>query len=210
MYVRNYIVHVHTYSICYVCIYVFCACILGIYVHVLRIVYMLHMRYASISQGPLSESCVVPHHEKKKKRNIVSVADPTDIISNLQLAQIPLEESSELTRGLSPEDVHRLNRKQERMRSPSDRLKLFSFSKRHLRLPFGRGRSKREKQGNAQEKTTSSPKRKSAKQDSSIRNKRLSRAQAGTETIIAFMYMYVCIDACICTLHVRTCILARP
>ena len=182
-----YIVHVHTYMICMYSVHSRNLCTVYMYY-----VYVLHIRYASISQGPLSESCVVPHHEKKKKRNIVSVADPTDIISNLQLAQIPLEESSELTRGLSPEDVHRLNRKQERMRSPSDRLKLFSFSKRHLRLPFGRGRSKREKQGNAQEKTTSSPKRKSSKHDSSVRNKRLSRAQAGTET-----YSYVCIDVCI-------------
>lgn len=119
----------------------------------------------------------------KKKRNVVSVADPTDIITNLQLAHVPLEESSELTQGLGPETVRRLNQKQdrERIRSPVDGWK------RHLRLPFSRGRGKREKYvklATSPEKT--SPKWRGSKPDH--RNKRLSRAQAGTYIhVIAFV-----------------------
>ncbi|CAI7988973.1 Unconventional myosin-IXa, partial [Geodia barretti] len=47
-----------------------------------------------------------------KKRNVVSVADPTDILTNLHLARYPLEQSSELTQGLGPDDVRRLNNRQ--------------------------------------------------------------------------------------------------
>jgi hypothetical protein len=114
---------------------------------------------------------------RKLKRSVVSIADPTDIITNLQLAHIPLEGSSELTQGLGIEEVHRLNQKPERIRSPVDRLKLFSFSKRHLRLPFSRGKGKKEKHVKlavSPEKT--SPKRRGSKHET--RNKRLSRAQA--------------------------------
>ena len=105
----------------------------------------------------------------------MSVADPTDIITNLQLTHVPLEESSELTQGLGREAVRRLNQKQdrERIRSPVDGWK------RHLRLPFSRGRGKREKYVKlvtSPEKT--SPKWRGSKQEH--RNKRLSRAQAGT------------------------------
>ena len=120
----------------------------------------------------------------KKKRNVVSVADPTDILTNLQLAHIPLDESSELTQGLGIVNVRRLNQKHERMRSPADRLKLFSFSKRHLRLPFSRGKGKKEKHvklAPSPEKT--SPKRRGSKLGS--RNKRLSRSHAGMFIIIA-------------------------
>ena len=122
---------------------------------------------------------------KKKKRNVVSVADPTDIITNLQLAHIPIDESSELTQGLTAEDVRQLNQKRERMPSPAERLKLFSFTKRHLRLPFSRGKSKKEKHvklASSPEKT--SPKRKGSKHDS--RNKRLSKAQAGIVYLPAY------------------------
>lgn len=89
-----------------------------------------------------------------------------------------MEDSSELTRGLGLHDVRRLNQKQEQIRVPVDRLKLFSFSKRHLRLPFSRGKTKKEKHvklASSPEKT--SPKRKGSKNEG--KNKRLSRAHAG-------------------------------
>ena len=149
----------------------------------------------------------------KLKRSVVSVADPTDILTNLQLAHIPMEESSELTRGLGIEEVHRLNQKPERIRSPADRLKLFSFSKRHLKLPFSRGKGKKEKHVKLSltpEKT--SPKRKGSKHET--RNKRLSRAQAGeyfTRQVVyihvyiylyVFGYMYVCSNFLCRTLYI--------
>ena len=122
-----------------------------------------------------------------KKRNVVSVADPTDILTNLHLTHFPLEQSSELTQGLPPDEIRRLNQKPER--SPSDRLKLFSFSKRHLRLPFSRGKGKKEKQVKlppSPEKT--SPKRRGSRSES--RNRRLSRNQPGeivnTPTVILY------------------------
>jgi hypothetical protein len=123
-----------------------------------------------------------------KKRNVVSVADPTDILTNLHLARYPLEQSSELTQGLGPDDVRRLNNRQrgeERYRSPPDRLKLFSFSKRHLRLPFSRGKGKREEHKGKREKHVklppppatekTSPRRRGSRSES--RNRRLSRNQ---------------------------------
>ena len=114
-----------------------------------------------------------------KKRNIVSVADPTDLLTNLHLAHISMETSSELTQDLSHDDVHKLNHKPERLHSPQDRLKLFSFSRRHLRLPFvGRGKGKREKHvklAPSPEKT--SPRRQGSR--SEARNRRLSRNQPG-------------------------------
>ena len=138
----------------------------------------------------------------------MSVADPTDILTNLQLAHIPVEESSELTRGLGFEEVHRLNQKRERIRSPADRLKLFSFSKRHLKLPFSRGKGKKEKHVKLSltpEKT--SPKRKGSKHET--RNKRLSRAQAGEYFTCQVVYLCVwiyhvqCLQ-CTCT-YTCTC-----
>ena len=125
-----------------------------------------------------------------KKRNVVSVADPTDILTNLHLPRYPLEQSSELTQGLGPDDVRRLNNRQrgeERYSSPPDRLKLFSFSKRHLRLPFSRGKGKREEHKGKREKHVklppppatekTSPRRRGSR--SEPRNRRLSRNQPG-------------------------------
>ena len=125
-----------------------------------------------------------------KKRNVVSVADPTDILTNLHLARYPLEQSSELTQDLGPDDVQRLNQKRQedvQYRPPPDRLKLFSFSKRHLRLPFSRGKGKREKRVKLAptppvEKT--SPKRRGSKSDA--RNRRLSRNQPGKRQFFPF------------------------
>ena len=104
----------------------------------------------------------------------MSVADPTDILTNLKLAHLPLEQSSELTQGLGLDDVRMLNQKHGRLRLPADR-KLFSFS---LRLPFSRGKGKKEKQvklSTSPEKV--SPKRRGSKHE--LRNKRLSKTQTG-------------------------------
>ena len=157
----------------------------------------------SVSTQPdqLTELRGVPLKKQhgKLKRSVVSVADPTDILTNLQLAHIPMEESSELTRGLGIEEVHRLNQKSERIRSPADRLKLFSFSKRHLKLPFSRGKGKKEKHVKLSltpEKT--SPKRKGSKHET--RNKRLSRAQAG-EYFTRQVVVHTCTCIILCTMY---------
>ena len=69
----------------------------------------------------------------------LSVADPTDYIP-----QSGFEESSEFTRRLTSEEILHLNQRQQ-LHSPSDRLRLFSFTKRHLKLPFSRSKKQRDK-----------------------------------------------------------------
>lgn len=76
---------------------------------------------------------------QQRKRAAVSVADPTDYTK-----QSTLEESSEFTRRLTPEEILQLNQRRP-LQSPSEGLKLFSFTKRHLKLPFSRGRNKRDR-----------------------------------------------------------------
>ena len=73
----------------------------------------------------------------RRKRTAVSIADPMDIVGNMEYVRpvANLEESSELTRCLSPEEIYRLNR-QRRLPAPTERLRLFSFTKRRLKLPF--------------------------------------------------------------------------
>ena len=63
---------------------------------------------------------------------------PTDYIP------LSLEESSEFTGGLMSEEILQLNQRQP-LHSPSDRLRLFSFTKRHLKLPFSRSRKQKDK-----------------------------------------------------------------
>lgn len=75
---------------------------------------------------------------RNRRRAAVSVADPTDV----SLPPFSLEDSSEFTKGLSTEEITRLNQRQT-LPSPSERLRLFSFHKRHLRLPFSRHRGKK-------------------------------------------------------------------
>lgn len=53
-----------------------------------------------------------------------------------------LEDSSEFTKGLSTDEISRLNQRQT-LPSPSERMRLFSFHKRHLRLPFSRHKGKK-------------------------------------------------------------------
>lgn len=77
---------------------------------------------------------------QQRKRVAVSVADPTDY-----LAQSPVDSSSEFTRRLTSEEIIQLNQRQP-LQSPSDRLRLFSFTKRHLKLPFSRNKNKRDKE----------------------------------------------------------------
>ena len=69
----------------------------------------------------------------------LSVADPTDY-----MPQSGFEESSEFTRRLTSEEILHLNQRQQ-LHSPSDRLRLFSFTKRHLKLPFSRSKKQRDK-----------------------------------------------------------------
>ena len=72
---------------------------------------------------------------QRRRRAAVSVADPTDI---------GLEDSSEFTKGLSTEEIARLNQRPN-MRSPAERHnRVFSFHKRHLKLPF-RSKGKKDK-----------------------------------------------------------------
>lgn len=77
---------------------------------------------------------------QQRKRVAVSVADPMDY-----LTQSPIDTSSEFTRRLTSEEILQLNQRQP-LQSPSDRLRLFSFTKRHLKLPFSRNKNKRDKE----------------------------------------------------------------
>ena len=159
-----------------------CTCILYIYIYT-HTMYMFQDQATELHGVPLKQ-------HGGKKRNIISVADPTDILSNMQLARLPLEQSSELTRGLGLEDVRRLNRKHrgQRLHSPpTDRLKLFSFS---LRLPFSRGKAKKEKRVNIRSSPDKvSPKRRGSKHE--LRNKRLSRSAAGECQLYNTVYVNV-------------------
>lgn len=100
----------------FVCVYV-CA-----YVCV-QVIHREEHRYGSLQQ---------------RKRAALSVADPTDYSPR------SLEESSEFTSGLTSEEILQLNQRQP-LHSPSDRLRLFSFTKRHLKLPFSRSRKQKDK-----------------------------------------------------------------
>ena len=84
---------------------------------------------------------------QRRKREIVSIADPMNFTGHLKLTQPALfEESSEFTRCLSPEEIYQLNQHRE-VPSPSERLRLFSFTKRRLRLPFRlRGQKEKDKE----------------------------------------------------------------
>ena len=78
---------------------------------------------------------------QQRKRVAVSVADPMDYLSS----QSPVETSSEFTRRLTSEEILHLNQRQP-LQSPSDRLRLFSFTKRHLKLPFSRSKKRGDKE----------------------------------------------------------------
>ena len=76
---------------------------------------------------------------QQRKRVALSVADPTEF-----LPQSSFEESSEFTRRLTSEEILQLNQRQP-LHSPSDRLRLFAFTKRHLKLPFSRSKKQRDR-----------------------------------------------------------------
>ena len=124
----------------------------------------------------MSPSTKAPHIQGgKKKRSIVSVADPTDLISNMELAKISMDE----TPALDSDEILKLNRKQR-----SQGVKW------HLRLPFSKGKKKdKEKRSSSPERTPLSPKVKIAKQ-SDNRNKRFSRALAGNLSLSHFLPIY--------------------
>lgn len=94
----------------------------------------------------------------RRKRSAVSIADPMHITRHLQLSPPPgFDESSEFTQGLTPDEIYQLNQQRE-LPSPSERLRLFSFTKRHLRLPFRlRGKKERDKRGPPSDKEVTSP-----------------------------------------------------
>lgn len=72
---------------------------------------------------------------QRRKRGAMSLADPLDIMKRGGPA---LEESSELTRCLTPEEVENLNQGRG-SGSPNDRARLFSFT-RGLKNPFSKSR----------------------------------------------------------------------
>ena len=86
---------------------------------------------------------------QRRKREIVSIADPMNFTGHLKLKVTQpalFEESSEFTRCLSPEEIYQLNQHRE-VPSPFERLRLFSFTKRRLRLPFRlRGRKEKDRE----------------------------------------------------------------
>lgn len=98
----------------------------------------------------MSSSQVVPReylssehyfNSLRNRRAAYSVTDPLDITFH----PIALEDSSEFTKGLSTDEISRLN--QRRMfSSPSERVRLFPFHKRHLKLPFRHKGRKAEKE----------------------------------------------------------------
>ena len=83
------------------------------------------------------------HHNslRHRKRSALSLADPVEMLKTRGIHS--LEESSELTRCLTPEEIVNLNQGRP-SGSPSDRARLFSFTK-NLRNPFSKSRGKREK-----------------------------------------------------------------
>ncbi len=72
---------------------------------------------------------------QRRKRGAMSLADPLDIMKR---GGPTLEESSELTRCLTPEEVENLNQGRG-SGSPNDRVRLFSFT-RGLKNPFSKSR----------------------------------------------------------------------
>lgn len=88
---------------------------------------------------------------QRRKRAAISLAVPSDIVK-----YSPLEESSDLTRCLTREEILRLNQRQP-IPSPSERLRLFSFTKRRLRLPFSRSKGKKEKEKEKEREKLTSP-----------------------------------------------------
>ena len=93
---------------------------------------------------------VVPRQDTfdslQRKKKGVSIADPTVIFGHLNIAPkspANLDESSEFTRCLTPEEIYKLNQR-HKPPTPTERLKLFSFTKRHLRLPFRSKAKKKE------------------------------------------------------------------
>ena len=78
---------------------------------------------------------------QKRKRSAVSLADPMDV---LKKQAGPLEVSSEFTRCLTPDEIVNLNQHRS-ITSPSERMRLFSFTRRHLKLPFSKSKGKRDK-----------------------------------------------------------------
>ena len=78
---------------------------------------------------------------QKRKRSAVSLADPMDVLKKQGGS---LETSSEFTRCLTPDEIVNLNQRRS-ITSPSERMRLFSFTRRHLKLPFSKSKGKREK-----------------------------------------------------------------
>ncbi len=113
------------------------------------------------TQNALTFSQVVPreyqsseyyHGMQRRRRAAVSVADPTD------MSITTLEDSSDFTKGLTTEEIARLNQRKT-LSSPSERIGLFSFHKRHLnlKLPFRhRGKKDREKMTSPDKESRSS------------------------------------------------------
>lgn len=92
----------------------------------MKVVHREDQRYGSLQQ---------------RKRVAVSVVDPVEYFAHTS----PIEASSEFTRRLTSEEILHLNQRQP-LHSPSDRTRLFSFTKRHLKLPFSRSKNKRDKE----------------------------------------------------------------
>ena len=82
---------------------------------------------------------------QRRKRSAISLADPMDLKSQRGGGVATLEESSEFTRCLTPEEVMNLNQQRSSITSPSERMRLFSFSRRRLKLPFSKSKGKKEK-----------------------------------------------------------------
>ena len=78
---------------------------------------------------------------QRRKRSALSLADPAEIMKTRGNA--PLEESCELTRCLTPEEIMNLNQGRP-TGSPLDRARLFSITK-GFKNPFAKSRSKKEK-----------------------------------------------------------------
>jgi len=79
---------------------------------------------------------------QRRKRSAMSLADPAEIMKTR--GSTPLEESCELTRCLTPEEIMNLNQGRPAS-SPSDRARLFSITK-GFKNPFTKSRGKKEKE----------------------------------------------------------------
>lgn len=89
---------------------------------------------------------------QKRKRSALSLADPADMLKYTHAAAAGgvgggggLQDSSEFTRCLTADEIAGLNQPRPAATSPSERFRLFSFGKRNLRLPFSKGKGKRDK-----------------------------------------------------------------